>query len=82
MLFKDFSGPRDLIEAKVVSFDRVVNNTLLKHVFSSSKISSASVARDRNSHCTVGLIGILARHGLFASFSGPVLRNHNHVAHT
>ena len=30
---------------------------------------------------TVGRIGILARHGMFASFSGPLLHNHNHVAH-
>ena len=31
--------------------------------------------------CTVDRIGILARHGMFASFSGPLLHNQNHVAH-
>ena len=31
--------------------------------------------------CTVGRIGILARRGMFASFFGPLLHNHNHVAH-
>ena len=30
-------------------------------------------------HC--GQVGILARRGMFASFSGPLLHNHNHVAH-
>ena len=29
----------------------------------------------------MGRIGILARHDIFASFSGPILRNHNHVAY-
>ena len=30
---------------------------------------------------TVGRIGILARHGMLASFSGPLLHNHDQVAH-
>ena len=44
-------------------------------------IPVAARSCDAPYHRTVDRIVILARHGIFASFSDPLLHNHNHVAH-